>query len=232
MAAGRLAAIHTPLQGNPHVEGAEWCADNGCYGKGFPGEERWMRWLEARAASVESCAFATALDVVANAEATWERSRPWFGPIRSLGYPAALVAQDGFDPWRTDWGAFDVLFLGGSTEWKLGPAAAKAAAVALAEGKPVHMGRVNSLKRMKYAHEIGCASVDGTFLVFGPDVNLPKLLRWLDIVNAAPTLNLEHVSNCDLGSLSRGRLKVLVPPIGLATVRVAPPPSLLVTQCV
>jgi hypothetical protein len=25
--------------------------------------------------------------------------------------------------------------------------------------------------------------VDGTYLVFGPDINLPKLLRWMNEVN-------------------------------------------------
>ena len=28
--------------------------------------------------------------------------------------------------------------------------------------------------------EIGCDSVDGTYLTFGPDVNLPRLLDWLE----------------------------------------------------
>jgi hypothetical protein len=41
------------------------------------------------------------------------------------------------------------------------------------------MGRVNSWKRIKYADTIGCDSVDGTFVAFGPDVNLPKVKAWL-----------------------------------------------------
>lgn len=34
----------------------------------------------------------------------------------------------------------------------------------------------------------GCHSVDGTFLTFGPDVNLPRLMSWLDDAEAAPML--------------------------------------------
>jgi hypothetical protein len=81
------------------------------------------------------------------------------------------------------WPWFDVLFLGGSTAWKLGPAARRLTAEAKARGKRVHMGRVNSLRRLRYADATGCDSADGTFLAFGPDVNLPALLGWLRVVN-------------------------------------------------
>jgi hypothetical protein len=50
---------------------------------------------------------------------------------------------------------------------------------AKAHGKHVHMGRVNSERRFKYAASIGCDSCDGTFLTYGPDVNLPRLMAWL-----------------------------------------------------
>jgi hypothetical protein len=103
--------------------------------------------------------------------------------IRGLGYPAALVAQDGLQSLTVPWHAFDVLFIGGSTAWKLGPAAADLTAQARRHGITVHMGRVNSLKRLRYAASIGCDSVDGTFLAYGPDCNLPKLLCWLAAVN-------------------------------------------------
>jgi hypothetical protein len=35
------------------------------------------------------------------------------------------------------------------------------------------------LRRLRYATSIGCHSADGTFLAFGPDRNLPRLLGWL-----------------------------------------------------
>ena len=44
------------------------------------------------------------------------------------------------------------------------------------------MGRVNSLRRYRYAQAIGCTSVDGTFLAYGPDVNLPELLSWVSSI--------------------------------------------------
>ncbi len=111
--------------------------------------------------------------------ATWERSAPVLPFIRLCGLPAALVAQDGFEEMEIDWTAFDCLFLGGSTEWKLSRAAADVAREARAQGLWTHMGRVNSMRRLRYAYLIGIDSVDGTYLAFGPRANGGRLLRWL-----------------------------------------------------
>lgn len=111
-----------------------------------------------------------------------------------------------------DWDEFDVLFLGGSaecvpcgwvrpvaqarevsrcphcharlTEWKLGRLARDLTSEAKRRGKQVHMGRVNSLKRFRYAESIGCDTADGTYIKAAPDVNLPKALAWRDAVDA------------------------------------------------
>jgi hypothetical protein len=180
MEGGALGFIDTPKQGNLRPAGVTWCADNGCFGKGYPGDEGYLAWLAKHQADAPTCLFATAPDVVGDAVATLERSRPFLPRIRALGYRAALVAQDGLENLDVPWDEFDVLFLGGSTEWKLGEAAATLTAEAKRRGKHVHMGRVNSRKRYRYARSIGCDSVDGTYLVFGPTVNLPKLLSWLE----------------------------------------------------
>lgn len=178
MQAGTIGYIDTPAQGNKRPDGVQWCADNGAFSDKFD-EHKWWRFLVSNAHRADSCAFAVAPDVVADAAATLERSRPWLAKIRALGYPAAFVAQDGFEN-LTDvpWDELDCLFIGGSTEWKLGHHARAAVREAKARGKWVHMGRVNSERRWKYADAIGCDSVDGTYLTFGPDTNLPKLLAW------------------------------------------------------
>lgn len=129
-------------------------------------------------------------DVVGDAQATWTRSEPWLHRIRQLGYPAALVAQDGLEEMDIEWEAFDVLFIGGSTEWKLGAHARAIVAEAKRRGKRVHMGRVNSLSRLRYAQAIGCDSADGTYITFGPDVNMPKVLGWLRDVNRQHAFDL------------------------------------------
>lgn len=173
---GHLGYLDTPAQGNRRPAGVVWAADNGCFGKGYPGDDAWLAWLAGM--DPASCLFATAPDVVGDAKATLARSTPFLPRIRALGYPAALVAQDGLEDLTIPWDEFDVLFVGGSTEWKLGRHARAIVREAKRRGKHVHMGRVNSARRYRYAEAIGCDSADGTFLTFGPDVNLPRLLAW------------------------------------------------------
>lgn len=89
--------------------------------------------------------------VWADARATIARSLPVLPDIRALGYRAAFVAQDGLEDLDVPWRDFDVLFIGGSTAWKLSDAAASVVAEAKRQGKGTHMGRVNSLKRLRAA---------------------------------------------------------------------------------
>ncbi|GAA1161487.1 hypothetical protein F4556_005109 [Kitasatospora gansuensis] len=191
MTVGDLGCITTPLQGNTIPPGAWWAADNGRFGKGWPGPERWWTWLtrQVHHYGPQNCLFAVAPDRPFDAAGTFTDSTPWLPRIRSLGIPAAYAAQDGCDtndllPWPD----FDVLFLAGTTEWKTGPVAERLARQAHQLGKPVHMGRVNSRKRLRLADWFGCASADGTYLTYGPDQNLPRLLDWLNDLDHQPTL--------------------------------------------
>ena len=188
MARGELGAILTPKQGNRLPDGVQWCADNGCGpgkdgkpGTGYPGDEAWRAWLTRLSADADRCLFAVAPDVVGDAAATLARSAPHLPAIRALGYPAALAAQDGLETLDVPWDTFDVLFIGGSTAWKEGPHAARLAREALQRGKKVHMGRVNSARRWALAELFGCDTVDGTFLTFGPEKNLPRLAAWSSV---------------------------------------------------
>ena len=186
MRSGLLGYIDTPAQGNKRPEGVMWCADNGAFSDRFD-EGKWWRFLEANAHAAADCLFAVAPDVVGDAVATLDRSRPWLAKIRALGYPVAFVLQDSALDDLIPWGEFDCLFIGGSTEYKLGPEARAYVAEAKRRGLWVHMGRVNSERRWRYADAIGCDSADGTFLTFGPDANLPKLLAW-ERNNGQPSL--------------------------------------------
>lgn len=186
MRSGTIGAIATPLQRNKLNGALSWCADNSCFSSRYPGDDAFISWLSFMQPLAGSCKFATAPDIVGDARATLRRSRPFLPEIRALGYPAALVAQDGLEKLAIPFGEFDVLFIGGSTEWKLGPAAREIAAEVKALGKQVHMGRVNSYKRLKYANDIGCSSSDGTFLTFAPDTNVPRMLRWFEKLEGQP----------------------------------------------
>lgn len=179
MAKGLLGQICTPAAGNVTLPGVDWCADNGVFGGAYPGDDAYLDWLGERSWAAGRCAFAVAPDVVCDAAATLDRSAPLLPAIRRAGYPVALAAQNGLERLRVPWPDFDVLFLGGDTDWKLSPHARRLTADARAHGKRVHMGRVNSRRRLQAAAHMGCHTADGTYLAHGPDQNLPKLLGWL-----------------------------------------------------
>ena len=188
MTAGTIGFIDTPLQGNRRPPGVRWCADNGCFNDATFDLTRWWGWLQDNAYDARNCVFAVAPDVVGDADATLQRSWFWLPLIRHLGYRAAYVAQDGLTPQTTPWGEFDVLFIGGTTEWKLGKQARAVVAEARRRGLYIHGGRVNSYRRFRYMETIGCDSVDGTYLTFGPEINLPRLETWLRRSDAEPFL--------------------------------------------
>ncbi len=180
MSQGRLGFIDTPRQGNPIPAGATWCADNGKFGKGWPGAPAWFAFVQRRVDQygAERCAFAVAPDVIGNAVQTRLESDPWLDPVRELGIPVAFVAQNGSEHGDLiPWDRIDVLFLGGDDRFKLGPAGLAVTERALESGKRVHMGRVNSYRRLAYAIQLGCHTADGTFLTFGPR-NLERIIGW------------------------------------------------------
>jgi hypothetical protein len=186
MRRGEIGWLTTPRERRLHIDGVTWAADNGCFGQGYPGDDAYLKWLDSRPR--EQCLWATAPDVVGDAAATLTRSLPMLPRIRALGYRAALVAQDGLEDLEVPWAEFDVLFVGGSTEWKLSPAAAGLCAEAKARGMPVHVGRVNSHRRLRHAALMGADTADGTFVTFAPNVNLPRMRVWLRRLEHEPVL--------------------------------------------
>ena len=179
----------TPMMGNTLPDGVTWAADTGC----FAAPERfdpltYLGWLARYQADAGRCLFATMPDVVGDAAATLAKVQPWPRIIRGLGYKPALVAQDGLESRPVPWDDFDALFIGGSTAWKLGEAATMLVRAARERGKWVHAGRVNSLRRLRHVAWQGAQSADGTFVAFGPNVNLPRMRGWIEAMNRQPML--------------------------------------------
>ena len=179
-----LSGAHRDIEHYPY-----FAADNGCFAEaqGKPwDEDRWLRWLVTEVSPrADTCLFAVAPDVVGDAAATLARSPRYLRVIRQLGLPAAFVAQDGLENHTVPWGSSDALFIGGSTEWKLSDHAANLAAEASRRGLWVHMGRVNSWRRLEIAQRFGCDSADGTYLAFGPTKNWGNFTGWLDRLELA-----------------------------------------------
>lgn len=185
----------TPRVGSHIPDGRVWGVDTGCYAAPENyNDDIYLRFLDQRSYAYDRCLFATAPDVVFDARRTLEIAVPMMSRIRNTGYPVALVAQDGMEHLDIPWPEFSALFIGGSTAWKHSAGCRELVREAKLRGHHVHMGRVNSYKRLAYSASIGCDTADGTFLAFGPEKNIPRLQMWLDRINKPQQLLLEEVS--------------------------------------
>lgn len=158
-----------------HDKGFKWAADNDAYLAWD--EDRFVRMLD-KITGIPGCLFVVAPDVVGDAKATLDRFYEWLYRIQETRQPIAFVAQDGIESVGVPWSKIDALFIGGTTEFKMGPVAADVAAQALRCRKWLHMGRVNTRKRIRYAKSLGCHSVDGTNFSMFRRTNLPWALTW------------------------------------------------------
>lgn len=112
-------------------------------------------------------------DVVCDKDATienWYRRAP---ELRKLGWPLAFVVQNGMVKEDVPAGA-DVVFVGGSTEWKWGTV------TYWCQHFPrVHVGRVNTEKLLWQAHRAGAESCDGSGWFRGDRAQLDGLWYYL-----------------------------------------------------
>jgi hypothetical protein len=153
------------------LEPGRWAMDNGAY-SGFE-PDAFVRMLE-RFYGRKGCRFVTAPDAVADAYQTLKQWPFWSNLIRGVGFVPALVGQDGMTVEDLPWTEMGALFIGGSTEWKLGPQAETLIAYAKSRGLWVHMGRVNSQKRIWDAARKGVDSWDGSSYSQWSDRWIPK----------------------------------------------------------
>jgi hypothetical protein len=95
-------------------------------------------------------------DVVADRQATllnWEKYSP---EAREYGWPLAFAVQDGMTQDDVP-SAADLVFVGGTTEWKW-----KSLPMWTEHFERVHVGRVNELRRLWTCEDLGVESVDGS----------------------------------------------------------------------
>ena len=158
-----------------HAAGIAWAADNGAFA-GLD-EVAFTRML-ARIAEVPGCLFVTVPDIVADAGGTARLWEQWAPVVGGYDLPCAWVAQDGATPSDIPKDAAAV-FVGGSTGFKLGDDAWQIVQSARRQGLWVHVGRVNTMRRLRYAQSIGADSVDGTKWSRFRDTYLPQALGFL-----------------------------------------------------
>ena len=157
-------------------KGWKWICDNGAFTGKFQ-EDTFFAFLDRMAEYRSQCIFVVAPDVVGDANKTLEKFGKFATRIKALGYPVAFVAQDGQEDLEFP-DNFDCLFIGGSTEWKMSYKAEICIKRAQALGKWVHVGRVNTRKRIRHFALLNIDSVDGTAIVFKPDERIRQIKRW------------------------------------------------------
>lgn len=169
--------------GSRHIlDGVEvWGMDNGRFNpKGTAVNPRWTEdaWLAMldyyRPEDRARCRFCVVPDVPYDAAGTLALFGRYVAVVRDHGYPPALATQDGMTLADIPWQDIDALFVGGSDAHKLGAEALALIKAAQARKKWVHVGRVNSARRIKHFWHVD--SVDGRMLVFNSAVERQRLL--------------------------------------------------------
>ena len=157
--------------------GLSMAADNGAF-SGLD-EEAFTRMLQLYRDARIKLLWVACPDVVADGMATLMEWAKWSWIIEDYGFRPCMVLQDGMDIETVI--AFDppAVFVGGSTEFKLGSVAADIVRWARASARPAHMGRVNTKSRIEYAYSLGCTSVDGSGFSKWPDIRIPLGIRWI-----------------------------------------------------
>lgn len=174
---GYLGHLYSPGSQRGPFEWLPYALDNGRFSAWSHGtvwnESAYIKMLEWAKKSGQSPLWALVPDVVADRKATLREWEKWAPIVREYKWPLAFAAQDGMTPEDVPSDA-EVVFIGGSTEWKW------ANAWKFCEAFPrVHIGRVNTYRKLRHCEKIGAESVDGTGWTRGDKRQLDGLYKWL-----------------------------------------------------
>ena len=167
---GKLAFLQTPQVVKPKVLDLTYAIDNGAFSR-FR-EKDFFALLELTKQHNDPM-FVVCPDVVGCHDRTLALWHHYLPMLRGYQYPLAFVAQDGCTPDavpdEADW-----IFVGGNDPWKM------MNVHHFIGDRSVHVGRVNSLKRLKICEELGVASVDGTGWMRARDQKYYDFLGWFE----------------------------------------------------
>ncbi len=159
-----------------------YALDNGCFTGWKPKE--FMGMLYKARTIKNKPLWVVVPDVVGDAEATLNLWHEWKTRVQSFGFPLAFACQDGIEPKDVPLDA-ECAFIGGTTDWKIKNAHRFKGVCNL-----LHIGRVNSLVRLKWAHRIGADSIDGTGWLKGRD---KKYYDFIKLFEGDPQLEFKFM---------------------------------------
>ncbi len=166
----RLAFLQTPQSVKPSVFKYRYAIDNGAFSR-FQEKEFFM--LLDKTTDYAPPMFVAVPDVVGCHDRTVALWRYYEPIIRRYNYLLAFVAQDGCTPETIPDNA-DWIFVGGKDPWK-----DENIHKFVGLGRPVHVGRVNTKRRLMYCEHLGVDSVDGTGWVRQRGKQFVDFVEWV-----------------------------------------------------
>lgn len=158
---GKVGHLCSPRKGGRMPNGPydflPYALDNGRFAAGVEwSEEEWIATLNWARLSGLCPRWALVPDFVGDREATLREWGVYSDRVAAYGWPLAFAVQDGMVPSDVPSEA-NVVFVGGSTEWKW-----RTLRMWCGSFPRVHVGRVNSYERLWQCEDARAESCDGT----------------------------------------------------------------------
>jgi hypothetical protein len=157
---GRIASLMSPGGQRAPIDGCGLAFDNACFGAFKNGTEwdfrKWMKMMDWAVSGSHNPMWALCPDSVGDITGTLNRWDEFYWITASYGWPVAFAVQDGMRKEHVPKNA-SVVFIGGSTDWKW-----ETLRYWCDHFSHVHVGRVNTYRRLWQSHDAGAKSIDGT----------------------------------------------------------------------
>ena len=178
----RLGWLVSPDGWRPPPSWMQYALDNGAFGA-WKNQTKWddnaFTAMLERARKSHYPLWVVVPDVVADRDATIDLWHQWYPQIQDIlpSTPLAFAVQDGMTKDDVPDNA-DVIFIGGTTEWKW-----KNLRMWTDNFPRVHVARVNSERLLWMADDAGAILCDGTGWMRGGEERLIELENYLKISN-------------------------------------------------
>lgn len=171
---GKIGHLFSPGAQRGPFEFIQYSLDNGAFARRDDWDEAaWVKLLDWAKLSGQNPMWALVPDCVADREGTLKRWGKYSAVLSEYGWPLAFAVQDGMTTADVPQNA-QVVFVGGSTEWKWQTLRAWCS-----NFPRVHVGRVNTYRRLWECHDAGAESIDGTGWMRGDQRQYRGLLAYL-----------------------------------------------------
>ena len=187
-----LGVLHTPQNGNRLCSlPLPWACDNSAFSN--PDDSKYWKlcmnsWGMER---FHPPLWMAVPDVVGDHTATrrlfdwWIKY--WLSEMEFIPFRLAFVLQNGCTVDEVPWDDIAAVFVGGDNDFKLRQSAPLIDA-AKSRDKLVHIGRVNTHRRLRYAFDLGADTVDGTNYSMFSETHLPGALAFVKGLEKRPVL--------------------------------------------